>query len=231
MFLLPLLIALEASPAGAATVEFSVHGLERVRSVVLVTDGGSGVQVAPCRDDGQQSDLGIDGTWTCEPVTAIGAEIWIALLTDSEAVAVGAVPISSARLKVGLEKTIDGVVIQTGPQESAPASGAKATPPGLILLTRLRTKSTQGAPMLQVETEGVVEQHPCRDDGGMFDEQLNEQRWRTMVRGSCVSYTMPWEDILKELRENCEDVNLSDLPRKGACLKYLMRIGVKSKLR
>ena len=62
------------------------------------------------------------------------------------------------------------------------------------------------------------------DGGHLFDEKLNEQRWRTMVRGSCVSYTMPWEDILRELRENCEDSDLCDLPRKGACLKYLMRV-------
>ena len=62
------------------------------------------------------------------------------------------------------------------------------------------------------------------DRGHLFDEKLNEQRWRTMVRGSCISYMMPWEDILRELRENCEDVNLCELPRKSACLKYLMRV-------
>ena len=51
------------------------------------------------------------------------------------------------------------------------------------------------------------------DGGHLFDEQLNEQRWKTMVRGSCVSYIMLWEDILCELRENCLDKEFYELPR------------------
>ena len=62
------------------------------------------------------------------------------------------------------------------------------------------------------------------DGGHLFDEQLNEQRWRTSVRGSCVSYMMPWYDIVRELLETCEEKELHDLPRRGAALKYLMRV-------
>ena len=62
------------------------------------------------------------------------------------------------------------------------------------------------------------------DGGHLFDEHLQEQRWRTIVRGSCVSYLMPWEDILRALREMCLDKNLHELPRRGAVLKYLMKV-------
>ena len=61
------------------------------------------------------------------------------------------------------------------------------------------------------------------DGGHLFNENLGEQRWRTMVRGSCVSYMMPWEDILRELRQNCE-VDGTALPRPSCCLKYLLRV-------
>ena len=35
---------------------------------------------------------------------------------------------------------------------------------------------------------------------------------------------MPWEDISRELRETCLDKDFHDLPRRGAALKYLMRV-------
>jgi hypothetical protein len=174
MFLLPLLIALEASPAGAATALFSVHGLKGVRSAVVVADDGSGAKVLPCRDDGQAPDSRIDGTWTCEPFTATGSKIWTALLTDGEAFRVGAVPISSSRLEVVLEKTGFEVVAEVRPQQTVPDPDAQAAGPGLILLTRMHSAVSQNAPMLQVQTEDMVVQHSCRDDGALFDTQLND---------------------------------------------------------
>ncbi len=62
------------------------------------------------------------------------------------------------------------------------------------------------------------------DMGHLMDETLNEQRWRTMVRGSCVSYVMPWDDIIRNLLHNCLDADLTDLPCKGDCLKCFMRV-------
>jgi hypothetical protein len=62
------------------------------------------------------------------------------------------------------------------------------------------------------------------DGGHLFDETLQEQRWRTIVRGSCVSYMMPWEDIIKELRTTCLEKEFHELPRRGETLKYLMRV-------
>ena len=62
------------------------------------------------------------------------------------------------------------------------------------------------------------------DGGHLFGEELNNQKYRTMVRGSCVSYMMPWDDIVRELRENYLDPKLLDVPRRQECLKYLLRV-------
>ena len=40
------------------------------------------------------------------------------------------------------------------------------------------------------------------DEGHLLNENLQDQKYRTRVRGSAVSYQMPWEDILRELRDN-----------------------------
>ena len=62
------------------------------------------------------------------------------------------------------------------------------------------------------------------DGGHLFGEVLNAQRYRVKVRGSCVSYLMPWEDIIRELRENYLDANLLNIPRKQECLWYMLRV-------
>ena len=38
------------------------------------------------------------------------------------------------------------------------------------------------------------------DGGHLLDEQLGQPRFRYLVRGSCVSYMMPWEDVMAELK-------------------------------
>ena len=43
------------------------------------------------------------------------------------------------------------------------------------------------------------------------------------MRGSCCSYQMPWEDILRDLERNCLDKGLLEIPRPQDCLKYLLR--------
>ena len=47
------------------------------------------------------------------------------------------------------------------------------------------------------------------------------------VRGSCVSYLMPWEDIIRELRQSCLDTDLFNVPRPEECLPYIMRVHLK----
>ena len=35
---------------------------------------------------------------------------------------------------------------------------------------------------------------------------------------------MPWEDILEDLKRNCSDRDLTEIPRPEECLKYLLRV-------
>jgi len=62
------------------------------------------------------------------------------------------------------------------------------------------------------------------DHGHLMNETLGEQKYRTVVRGSCVSYHMPWEDILENLQRNCSDRNLADIPHPQEALKYMLRV-------
>eukprot|EP00973_Karenia_brevis_P031191 4303627-Karenia_brevis.AAC.1 len=52
---------------------------------------------------------------------------------------------------------------------------------------------------------------------------MGKQKFRVAVRGSCVSYQMPWEDILEKMKEHGADRNVSDIPRPQECLKYMLR--------
>ena len=62
------------------------------------------------------------------------------------------------------------------------------------------------------------------DSGHLMTEEVGKQRFRTVVRGSCCSYQMPWEDILESLQRNCTDRNITEIPRPEECLKYLLRV-------
>ena len=55
-------------------------------------------------------------------------------------------------------------------------------------------------------------------------EVTGSQKFRTVVRGSCCSYAMPWEEIVQDLQRNCSDRNVSDLPRAQEYLKYFLRV-------
>ena len=62
------------------------------------------------------------------------------------------------------------------------------------------------------------------DFGHLMTEELGAQRYRTMVKGSCYSVHMPWEDILESLQDSCESSDLEHLPRPEECLKYMFRL-------
>ena len=62
------------------------------------------------------------------------------------------------------------------------------------------------------------------DMGHLMNEEMGQQKFRTVVRGSCSSYHMPWEDILQQLRKNCSDRNVAVIPRPEECLKYMLRV-------
>ena len=62
------------------------------------------------------------------------------------------------------------------------------------------------------------------DHGHLFNEEMGNQKCRTVVRGSCASYWMPWEDILEALKRNCSDRNLEEIPLPQECVKYMLRV-------
>jgi hypothetical protein len=64
------------------------------------------------------------------------------------------------------------------------------------------------------------------DHGHLLNENLGNQSYRTVVRGSCCSYHMPWEDIVDDLQANCSDRNVSAIPRAQDALKYMLRLHV-----
>ena len=61
------------------------------------------------------------------------------------------------------------------------------------------------------------------DSGHLMHEVTGAQKFRTVVRGSCCSYQMPWEDVVQYLQETCKDRSIPDLPRPQECLKYFLR--------
>ena len=65
------------------------------------------------------------------------------------------------------------------------------------------------------------------DWGHLMTEELGAQKYRTVVRGNCFSFHMPWEDILESLQQTCEDKDLTCLPRDEQCLKYMLRLHLK----
>ena len=62
------------------------------------------------------------------------------------------------------------------------------------------------------------------DEGHLLGEQVQHQSHRTRVRGTAHSFHMPWEDILQDLKKNCLDTDLLEVPRPEECLKYMLRV-------
>ena len=61
------------------------------------------------------------------------------------------------------------------------------------------------------------------DYGHLMTQPLGRQEHRALVKGTCFSFHMPWEDILEDLHRNCSDQDLSHLPREEECVKYMLR--------
>ena len=57
------------------------------------------------------------------------------------------------------------------------------------------------------------------DKGHLMHEIVVAAKYRTVVRGSCCSFQMPWEDVVRDLQANCSDRNVTDLPRAQECLE------------
>ena len=61
------------------------------------------------------------------------------------------------------------------------------------------------------------------DRGHLMGEEVGQQQFRTKVRGTSCSFHMPWEDILADLKKNCMDGDLLEIPRPEECVKYMLR--------
>ena len=62
------------------------------------------------------------------------------------------------------------------------------------------------------------------EEGHLVNENLQDQKYRTRVRGSAVSYQMSWDDIIRELRDNYLDKDFRDIPRREESLQYILRV-------
>ena len=59
-------------------------------------------------------------------------------------------------------------------------------------------------------------------------EQVFERKFRTVARGLPMSFQMPTQDIIRDLRRKCADPDFTELPRPEECLKYLLGIYVRA---
>eukprot|EP00973_Karenia_brevis_P024596 3393719-Karenia_brevis.AAC.1 len=53
---------------------------------------------------------------------------------------------------------------------------------------------------------------------------MGQQKFRVAVRGSCVSYHMPWEEVLDQINKHRAYRNVLDIPRPRDCSKYMLRV-------
>ena len=66
------------------------------------------------------------------------------------------------------------------------------------------------------------------DQGHLMTEDLQQPQYRTGARGKAFSYFMPWEDIMKSLRNVCSDLELSMLPHDEDTLARLVGLQLRS---
>ena len=63
------------------------------------------------------------------------------------------------------------------------------------------------------------------DYGHLLGEKLQQQEFRTKVRGTAHSFHMPWEEIVTELHRHGKEKDLMNvLPRRPEALKYILRV-------
>ena len=50
------------------------------------------------------------------------------------------------------------------------------------------------------------------DKGHLFNEVVGQQQRQVRVRGTAVSFRMPWEEIVQDLLHNVSDADLLEVP-------------------
>ena len=91
------------------------------------------------------------------------------------------------------------------------------------LLAKYKVRWIEMAAVLPCWTSMIV-YYVEGDYGHLMTEQVGRQQYRTIVRGHCYSFIMPWEDVLDDSMRNLSDNDLASLPRDEECMKYLLRI-------
>jgi hypothetical protein len=66
------------------------------------------------------------------------------------------------------------------------------------------------------------------DKGHLMTEEVFQKKFRTVARGLPMSFHMPTQDILQDLRRKCADPDLTEIPRPEECLKYLLRVHLRA---
>ena len=166
-------LTLWVSSAGAAQVGVSVRGVEGARAVAIVVDDGSGPRVLSCQDTGRAPDPEVDGSWTCQALQTEADKVWLALLTDIQLSRVGAVILKDSEIVIEQVGQGARLVRQPGILEARP--DASPAGPGVLLITRVNDPNTDQAPMLLVKTAWGEVEHPCSDDGRIFDQFSNDE--------------------------------------------------------
>ena len=93
------------------------------------------------------------------------------------------------------------------------------------ILYRYQVRWVEAAIVAPIWTTMIV--YYVEGDGGhLMTESFGQQRARTVVRGSCYSYHMPWEDIMEQLIRHDSDRNAHVIPRPQECLKYILRLNL-----
>ena len=92
-----------------------------------------------------------------------------------------------------------------------------------VLLARYKVRWIEMAAILPCWTNMIV-YYVEEDYGHVMTEVVAKQQYRTVCRGYCFSFHLPWEDVLRDLSKNISDADLQALPRDPECIKYLLRL-------
>ena len=92
------------------------------------------------------------------------------------------------------------------------------------LIVRYRVRWIEMAAVMPMWTTMVV-YYVEGDEGHVMNEDVGRAQWRTVVRGQCFSFVMPWKDVLHEFQQRlARDPTLAELPRDEECLQYMFRL-------
>jgi len=168
-----LLVAL-GFDARAAELVVEVGSSSMPRSLVAMASAGGEVEVVACADDGAGADRAVDGLWSCGPLDLDAGEVSLALSWDGRLVDVGSVVLPGAGLRLQVERTRSGVVVEPGTGLLNPRSGATAARSVPLVLAMVTGAGDGGAPVMRLVGDRGQVQGSCSDDGNFPDATRND---------------------------------------------------------